>query len=178
MTARTGVPGSSHRRTVSLREHPVIVPAALLTLGVVFLIGTALAAMLLRQAWLSFEHESWKKASGLVTVSQLVPDREPGSTVQGRHMVFRYTYTVGGRAYEGVAFSMRTPPPPPRKIVREFPPGRRVTVHYDPGAPSNSVLRLDPIACKPLLLGFGVFGVVAAAAAAGGIGLLRRISVD
>lgn len=177
MTARTMVAGSSHRKTVSLREHPVMLPAALVALALVFLVGTALAAMLLRQAWLSFQHEKWKKASGLVTVSHLVPDRELGSSVTGDHMEFRYRYTVAGRAYEGVAFSMRAPPPA-QKIVREFPPGRHVTVHYDPGSPSEAVLRLDPIGWKPLLLGFGVFGAVAAAAAGVGIGLLRRISAD
>lgn len=154
-----------------------MVPAALLTLGAAFLVGAVLAATLLRQAWLSFQHERWKKASGLVTVSHLLPGPEAGSAVQGDHMMFRYSYSVGGRSYEGVAFSMRAPPPP-RKLVREFPPGRRVTVHYDPASPSNAVLRLDPIGCEPLLLGSAVFGVAAAVAAAVGIRLLRRISLD
>lgn len=154
-----------------------MVPTALLTLGAVFLIGAALAAMLLRQAWLSYEREHWKEASGVVTVSHLVPDAALGSSEEDGHAEFRYRYTVGGRAYEGVAFSMQSPPPA-RRIVHDYPPGRRVTVHYDPGTPSDAVLRLDPIGWKPLLLGFGIFGVVAAVAAGILLGLLRRLSTD
>lgn len=171
------VSGPSHPRTFSLREHPVVLPAGLLLLAAIFLLAAALAIMFLRQAWLSFEHEHWKAAPGVVTQSQLLPGSGADDSGPGDHAEFRYRFTVDGRSYEGVAFSMRAPPPP-SAIVRRYPAGRHVTVHYDPRFPGDAVLKLDDIGSRPLLGGFGFFAVVAIGSGAGLLGILKRLSAD
>jgi hypothetical protein len=177
MSARSMVPGPSEPRTFSLREHPVAIPAGLLLLGALFLLAAALATMLLRQAWLGFEHEHWKAAPGVVTESQLLPASGTDDSPQRDRVEFRYRFTVHGRSYEGVAFSLREPPPA-RAIIQKYPVGRRVTVHYDPRFPGDAVLKLDRIGSRPLLLGFGFFAAVALGSGAALLGILRRLSAD
>jgi hypothetical protein len=154
-----------------------MLPAGLLLLGAICLLAAALATMLLRQAWVSLQQERWEEAPGVVTVSRLVTGGDVDASGPGDHAEFRYRFTVHGRAYEGVAFAMRAPPSA-GQIVREYPVGRHVTVHYDPSLPSDAVLQLHTIGWRPLLMGFGFFAAVTVGAGAALLGILRRLSAD
>ncbi|HUT01058.1 MAG TPA: DUF3592 domain-containing protein [Phycisphaerae bacterium] len=58
-----------------------------------------------------------------------------------------YRYEVAGREYTSRRFSYDTTYSSDRtwtdRMLREHPPGRKVTVHYDPGNPSDAILHLQ-----------------------------------
>lgn len=95
--------------------------------------------------------------------------------------VITYTYTVGGRAYQGSRYRNAWPgewaapnPAEAEAVLDGYPPGKTVQVHYDPADPARACLELEPshagvqvtrwfglllLAAAAVLLAFGVYSL-------------------
>jgi hypothetical protein len=112
----------------------------------------------------SFEARNWLSVDAIVTesdarwVKHRLPVRKSMWTYE---LHLRYVYTVNGRKYVGTraSFSAWRPNenfnPFSSTIAADFPVGTHVVAHYDPAAPSRSVLLAParPSAWVALLLG-------------------------
>jgi hypothetical protein len=111
---------------------------------VIFLaIGLALLARGGRALILRRKSANWPKVPGTVVASHIQENRDgDGSTFEAK---LSYEYRVGGRTYRGVRLEWTGGVSDGLlarhlRIVAAYPPGRAVTVCYDPTDPSRSAL--------------------------------------
>jgi hypothetical protein len=112
---------------------------------------------------------NWPSTDGVVVTSRVAGER-------AYHPEIVYTYSVNGASYKD-STSFDTPSFGGRSvkqevaetIVAKFPAGTAVVVHYDPDAPSRSLLRISPdwslygkIGLGGTILGLGLFLLLAA----------------
>jgi hypothetical protein len=118
------------------------------------------------QTWKS---RRWPKVEGTVTgttVDELPP--RIGGGQRTYQLRIRYRYAVGGKSYDGQRFSFTSAGPAHKMnqfIVEDrknYPNGKRLDVHYDPGDPSNAVIDTSIPGWHGLAAGFGVFFLLAA----------------
>jgi len=110
--------------------------------------------------WLRKAHVTsrWPTVPGKVTSSWEVLNGER----------VKYDYAVNGKRYVGhqVSWGPRggTADPTCQELAEKYPPGREVTVYYDPAHPATAVLQprnLRNAAMSAVFtVAFGVFGVV------------------
>jgi Protein of unknown function (DUF3592) len=104
--------------------------------------------------------QDWQKTRGTVTTSWVLTGSRDGSSnptmpmsFRGgrsrgvssggggptRSLVFAYTYTVGGKSYEGekIHFGSMSDPD---ELVKRYPAGSEVAVYYDPNDPTRATL--------------------------------------
>lgn len=114
----------------------------------------------------ALESAGWPHADGTIRDSQLITqEQRDGSFVYRLHIV--YAYTAQGIEYQSgrIRFGSEDSASPNReqaeRWLEEYPPGRVVTVYYDPQSPSNSVLEPGAHVDAYALLALGVFLMVA-----------------
>lgn len=139
-------------------------------------IGAGLSAL---GVWLVLAQSHQLKEWGALAKWPLVEGAVVSSRVAGeraRHPEIIYEYSVAGSTYRDTT-SFDTPSfggksvkeDESEAIVARFPAGARVSVHYDPQAPSRSLLRISAdwshygkIGLGGVLLGIGLFLITAA----------------
>ena len=114
----------------------------------------------------ALESAGWPHTEGTIRESQLVTqEQRDGSFVYRVRIVYAYTAQgiehQGGRIRFGVEDSASPNQDRAERWLEEYPPGRVVTVYYDPQAPSNSVLEPGAHGDVYALLAVGVFLMVA-----------------
>lgn len=146
----------------------IVVKVCAIILTIVASAGTLYFAQQLRVMGRS---PSWPTVQGRVTFSTVRSNgRSTPSTVYTPTV--RYTYRVGGRAFEGthVAFGVyrTTDAELAHEVSAHYAAGTTVMVHYDPERPSDAVLQLKPdrmrwskLMLSVCILCFGLFGVFA-----------------
>ena len=139
-----------------------------LALGLVLLIAGPILTIT-ESRWLSVyqSHRAWPTVEGAVVTSRVIGTRAFRPDIV-------YEYTVNGAVYRD-STTLETPSFGGRNskynvaetIAKEYPPGRSVTVHYNPSNPSESGLRVGPtwdvygkLGLGALLFGLGLFWVV------------------
>jgi len=147
--------GKKKRKSVAakLRERrreggPLTVVGNVMILGMFLGFGLAALTMVAWWAWTVYGligmKAFFRPAEATILSSKVVrhEDREDGDTWEVR---LRYRYEVNGRQYEGYrlnpsfggGFSLEDSA---RQVVNALPPGKTVTVRYDPLMPSQSAL--------------------------------------
>jgi hypothetical protein len=128
-------------------EVPVNAAASLwLIVGLAALAAGALGLLLhFRDSRLGRASYGWTQTTGTVVRSRAGRSTdEPGGLIRGRKT--RYTYWAAGRQRLSSRFTygwpVRQPDhSPAREVSRPYAKGEEVTVYYDPGKPSRSVLQ-------------------------------------
>ncbi|MFY1825954.1 DUF3592 domain-containing protein [Myxococcus fulvus] len=86
---------------------------------------------------------SWPTAQGTITSSEVESVRSNKSTTHGLKLA--YTYSVDGQQLEGHKYRIMTSRSgdleEAQALVARFPVGARVTVHHEPGQPSEAILQ-------------------------------------
>ncbi|MEW6050416.1 MAG: DUF3592 domain-containing protein [Candidatus Zixiibacteriota bacterium] len=139
-----------------------------LVFGILLLVaGPVLTYTESRTLTVFMSHRSWPTTEGEVVSSRVIGTRAFRPDIV-------YQYAVNGVVYTD-STTLETPPFGGRNskynvaetLAKEYPPGRPVTVHYDPLNPARSGLRVGPtwdvygkLGLGGLLFGFGVFWVV------------------
>ncbi|MFO1491620.1 MAG: DUF3592 domain-containing protein [Kiritimatiellia bacterium] len=120
----------------------------------------------IRDISLAIRSRSWASTDGHVIVSEVRHGRQAGGNARGSRAGNRatvraritYSYSVGGASYTNSAIcagdphSFHTGSDVARALVRRFPEGSEVVVHYDTSRPSNALLLTGFIA-RSLWLG-------------------------
>ena len=115
------------------------------------------------RAWQSTH---WPRTMGTIATSEVEQYRDSKQTLMYRPSV-SYRYSVSGKEHVSYRLSfggeMGTNwPEPAEKTVALYPVGTTVTVHYDPGKPSESVLKPGQYKMPLFAIGFGsLFGFLA-----------------
>ena len=125
-------------------------------MGLIFTLVSGLGSMRARKS------KAWPEIAGMITWSgvQVHPDSEGSDTYS---VAVKYTYSVGGRQYEGdrIKFGVTSSTSRRNHVMaqaqRDFPPGDLVPVYYNPKKPSDAVLKRN--AGSGTLI-FGMVGVV------------------
>jgi hypothetical protein len=107
----------------------------------------AVAALSVRTNLPDLRSLSYERTEGVVTLSEVGPLLESGRYAWR----FEYAYTVAGHQYTGTRFDPGRQPGFKseqwgRSTVRSYPPGRHVTVYYDPADPAEAVLHRPTLA--------------------------------
>lgn len=112
--------------------------------GLIFLIIGYYFIMQARRDWLLYiQSQAWSSAAGQVNKSQVV---SIGLTHRTHEVAITYRYEVGGRQYNGKRLcfgaekAIYWTPQQAEKVIARYPKDSRVTIHYEPGNPSNAVL--------------------------------------
>jgi hypothetical protein len=121
------------------------------------------------------EVADWPTVTGEVVSSHV--ERRTGRRGSGDswHAVIRYRYPVDGEVLEGERWDVAGPRKLPgqaaaEEVVRAFPAGAEVEVHFDPDDPSSAVLAEGGRLHGWLLVAFGL-----ALVAYAGAGVLKRL---
>jgi Protein of unknown function (DUF3592) len=135
----------------------------------------AASAMFLLTLWqllTALESRKWPAAPGVVTNARIKEDRSDNGTVYWPEVWYRFTVNgeerTGNRAFYGGsttrAFAWT--------LVRKYPIGTAVQVHYDPDNPKESVLEpgvqwplVATMLVTLLFLAIGIFALRSAAGA-------------
>lgn len=121
--------------------------------------------------WRAAASEDWPEITGSVTKSRVQETIRPRYSrwLFGRYKYspqITYRYTVGGKGYINDEFSYwdagSSDVDEARGIVRQYPPGRQVVVHYDPDDPGTSVLQSGLELSIASTLGIGLLLLLAA----------------
>jgi len=133
------------------RSRPRIVLGNAMILGMI--LGFLLVPLIMAGWWLSTVYglvgmsTFFGTTEGTMLSSKVVrhADSEDGDTWEVR---LRYRYEVGGRTYEGYRYNPSfgggfNQQASAQRVVDGLPPGKKVTVHYDPLMPSQSALTSD-----------------------------------
>ena len=103
----------------------------------------------------------WPYTDGVIRESELISrEQRDGSIVYRARIV--YAYEAQGNAFEAqrVRFATEQSESPNQhqaeQWVEDYPPGRKVTVYYDPRRPSNAVLEPGARIDAYVLLGLGI----------------------
>lgn len=94
--------------------------------------------------WRQVRAESWPTVSGVVTKSEVESHSDSDGTTYSAEISFRYQ--VNGQANESDTWRFgagsSSDSSEARGVVRRYPVGQPVTVHYDPNDPSSAVLEV------------------------------------
>jgi hypothetical protein len=118
---------------------PFPLRAFLLVLGLLAVVGTLWSQRMTRRS------ASWPTTEGKVVRSELFTDRD--AYEGGTRAEIAYVYVVGGREYRStrVTFASAIYSTAYKAMVlKHYPLGARVRVHYDPSAPHTAVLSVEP----------------------------------
>ena len=115
------------------------------------------------------ETRHWETTPGTMVASSIVTEavgtylgRTGNRTMRGNRLHLTYAYTVDTTKYTGSQWSALPPStwPATHAMLRKYPAGGGVVVHYDPHDPTQSVLdtswpigRYLQLACALLLMG-------------------------
>ena len=107
----------------------------------------------------------WPTASGSILESHL---REPAGHDDDAALVFLYRYDAAGRSWSSRRIDLfgleeRIGREEMEAIVRRYPAGGQVTVHYNPDQPSQAVLEPDNRVASTRVLGLDAALLVAGA---------------
>ncbi len=121
-----------------------------------------------------YESRSWPRIPGKITASYAEQQtRRSSDTGHSSYFVYvariRYSYSADGKAYTSDEISFggnqytskrkyKT-----EKYLKQFPVGKSVTVYYNPGDPSQSVLKQGITGGSLLILAGGIIFLLAAA---------------
>jgi len=135
-------------------------------LGGIFLFGLGLALLWDGMInWLTYRGaSSYIQTNGSIIESKITVHRAgKGGTSFG--MSIKYSYTVMGKDYESQKYSFGSDNiryglrAKAEQAVAQNPPGKQLTVHYDPNEPSQSVLEKKYDTSNIILGGFmGILG--------------------
>lgn len=95
--------------------------------------------------------QSWQETTGEILSSRVVEERAHTRADSGSGILYRpdlmYGYHIGGRELAGhrraLLDSSASMPEFAESVVRKYPPGKIVTVYFDPANPKDSVLERD-----------------------------------
>ena len=143
-------------------------PTSFRVLGLIFCTFSILVAfMFVRDINLAKASASWPTVSGTVKSSRVSTSTRKGKTKY--HFDITYEYAVGGQSYSGsrVRFGgAGTTKSSAEELVKSYPGGSTVTVHYFPDNPSECTLETGATGERYAVLIFpGVFFLI-------GIGML------
>jgi hypothetical protein len=124
------------------------------TAALLFLVGALFAGIGLLSLRRERAADRWPEVEGRITASQVAEETtqriDAGGQLRKRTHYrpdVHYTYAVGARTLEGTRVTMLDVPAPSaaaaEAVVRRYPAGSRVRVHYDPAAPESALLELD-----------------------------------
>ena len=107
-------------------------------------VGGATIGWSLWAAWQSFASRNWRTTQGVILVSDLQRNRDAEGGFMYRAEI-SYTYSVNNEEFiagrtrfgDWLQLSWSTPA---ARIVRRYPKGSSVVVHYDPSEPAEAVL--------------------------------------
>jgi hypothetical protein len=120
----------------------MIMVALLLALLTIWVAGSTVLEFLEERR----EAPGWRRVDGVVTSSSIheVPREGERGFYIGLDAEIRYRYEVDGVPYDGAHHFADGGQPGGRKVSREmlrhFPPGARIRLHYDPGHPGEAKL--------------------------------------
>jgi uncharacterized protein YecT (DUF1311 family) len=147
----------------SLRVIPEFYSLSVVFPGGVLLLTLAFALPVWRRARAS---SRWSATSGRI-LSSVVTSPPPGTRWSSIRLPdVRYQYDVAGTSYVGATVRFSFSNSRPDETVARYPPGRHVTVYFDPDAPAQCVLEpgLPPgdvrRASYPLLLVVSLFAAM------------------
>jgi hypothetical protein len=142
-----------HGTSFAVRKRPIKLTIALL-------IGAGFCAFItywvveaMRDGWAS---RSWPVTQGTIVLSQVIKDESHKKAVYRADVQF--TYEVSGRAYRGnrISFSLEgvssADETGAQRLVEQYPPGKVVSVAYDPSNAVNAVLEPGVRAVSFLIL--------------------------
>jgi hypothetical protein len=121
-----------------------------LAFSIALVLGMAMTGWGTYKVWRAAASESWPATTGSVTKSRVQEIIRPRYSrwLLGRYKYspqITYRYTVGGRSYVNNEYSFwdagSSDAGEARGIVRRYPPGRQVVVHYNIDEPGMSVLQ-------------------------------------
>ncbi len=120
----------------------LLLASASIVFGITFFLG----AYGTLRAWLNARASSrWHSTTGRVVSHKIAVKAGKGSS---RHIpVILYSYRVDGTSYQSDRIAFDDLPnesynkEETQKIFEQYPPGKEVTVYYDPANPSQSVLQ-------------------------------------
>lgn len=129
----------------------------------VLVIGVAAVVASITLMSASRKARSWPVVTGKVVERTVGPSTTTGASRPGRYFEPRvtYDYTVDGKPYQGHRIGVATEAydeAQARRVVDELPDA--VEVHYNPGDPSDAVLRPSSIGMSILILAFGAIAVL------------------
>lgn len=108
---------------------------------------------------------NWTTVVGEVYAARVVEGRNDADYGKEYRADIRYGYVVDGVELAGSQLQLTTLAGTSHayaeRLVKSYPPGRRVTVHYDPKNPHDAVLEMPTNAMVPMLI--IVVGVVVSA---------------
>jgi hypothetical protein len=142
-----------------------------LAFAIALVLGMAMTGWGAYKVWRAAASADWPEVTGSVTKSRVQEIIRPRYSrwLLGRYKYspqITYRYTVGGRGYVNSEYSSwdagSSDAGEARGIVRRYPPGRQVAVHYDPDDPGMSVLHPGLELSIASTLGFGLVLLLAA----------------
>lgn len=124
----------------------------LLCAAIFLIIGGLLLIIAIRIKKKALLSEEWPAVDGLVISSTLQEyahlETERGRAVHTYEPLVTYQYSVKSQPYSNTHISVgvsRFDRHTAEKILKRYPPGTRVHVHYNPSDPQESVLETIPI---------------------------------
>ncbi len=110
---------------------------------------------------------TWRSTLGEVTVSDIEERKHQEGFFSGRYYKPRvcYKFVVDGKTFTGSNFSSQNFTigfkEEAQELMKNFPPGKNVTVYFDPTEPTKSVLELPNYAAARVFLIVGsAIGVI------------------
>jgi hypothetical protein len=138
--------------------------------GIFAAVGIGLIVFGLRDRKKAKATETWPTANGTILSARLDQqtrtERNQGRTYTRTSYtpIIEYTYTVGGQTHQGSRIfpgtSMSYDHGTAQNIVNRYQPGAAVTVHYDPGDPTQAVLETKAKGGNLFLILGGVFALL------------------
>lgn len=147
------------------------VPKAVKIMGAAFMVAGLVMLMiggiLLSKA---LDSADWPTAPGRIIASEVGSRRELRDSSSGSRSVtmyyadIRYSYSVEGADYTSERVSFGEPDSntsgPARSIVKAYPAGKEVLVHYNPDKPTEAVLQAGAKWTAYLLPGMGILFLI------------------
>jgi len=138
--------------------------------GIFTAVGIGLIVFGLRERKKAKTTETWPTANGTILSARLDQqtrtERDQGRTHTRTSYtpIIEYNYTAGGQTYQGSRIfpgtSMSFDHSTAQNIVNRYQPGAAVTVHYDPGDPTQAVLETKAKGGNLFLILGGVFALL------------------
>jgi hypothetical protein len=158
-----------HEMTKSVSE---FLKSRYLAFSIALVLGMAMTGWGAYKVWRAAASADWPETTGSVTKSRVQEIIRSRYTrwLLGRYKYspqITYRYTVGGKGYVNNEFSYADAGSGDagevRGIVRQYPPGRQVVVHYNPDDPGISVLHSGLDWSSTVTLGIGLLLLLVAA---------------
>ena len=157
-----------HEMTESVSE---FMKSRYLAFAIALVLGMAMTGWGAYKVWRAAASADWPETTGSVTKSRVQETIRPRYSrwLLGRYKYspqITYRYTIGGRSYVNDEYSFwdagSGDAGEARGIVRRYPPGRQVVVHYNPDDPGISVLHTGMDWSSAATLGIGLLLLLAA----------------